>query len=153
MSSNVFSGARAIFRISGAPVAFASGVDGSEEVMYEAVDVLNRLEVAEYVPVGYRVTLNCNIFRTTVKTPTGAVPISPEAGKTGSLKHANIFPKFDSILTKGQMSAEIEDSQTGAILYHLTGVKAQSLNFSITSRGIVGQNVSFNALKMTSEGE
>jgi len=164
MATNVFSGARAIFRVNDVKVAFASGVDGSEEVLYEAVDVLDQIEVAEYVPVGYRVTFNCAVFRT-VKGAQASGPISsvgpraPEEGELGSLKNPSVglFPRStgtpSEILTNGTMSANITDRLTQVTIYRLEEVKAQTLNFSITARGIVGQNVSFNAIRMRSEDE
>lgn len=164
MATNVFSGARAIFKVNDTKVAFASGVDGSEEVMYEAVDVLDNIEVAEYVPVGYRVTFNCAVFRT-VKGVRASGPISsegprlPEEGELGSVKTPSIglFPRStgtpSEILTNGTMSATITDRLSQTTLYRLEEVKAQTLNFSITARGIVGQNVSFNAIRMRSEDD
>jgi hypothetical protein len=163
MSTNVFSGARTIFRVNDKQVAFASGCDGSEEIMYEAVDVLDNVEVAEYVPVGYRVSFNCAVFRTVAGTvATGPIstngPRRPREGELGSLKNPTIglFPRStgspSEILTNGSMSASISDRLNPATpLYNIQEVKAQSLNFSITARGIVGQNVAFNAIRIVSE--
>lgn len=137
MSGKVFSGARARFKINGKKIAYAGGVDGTEEVVYEPVDVLDKLEVAEYVPVGYRVTLSCSIFRTVGE----------------SLKKLNIFPKEDNILTSGDLVATVEDSQTGRTIAQYEGVKASSKNFSITARGIVGQNVTFVAIRAKDEAD
>ena len=65
MSTNVFSGARTIFRVNDKKVAFASGCDGNEEVLYEAVDVLDKIEVAEYVQLrGFPHHLGDDSFRT-----------------------------------------------------------------------------------------
>jgi len=166
MSTNVFSGARAIFRVNDKQVAFASGCDGTEEVLYEAVDVLDNIEVAEYVPVGYRVNFNCAVFRTVQGpqiTPEGPIwktgPKAPADGQLGSLKNpaVGIFPRStgtpSEILTNGSMNASVTDRLTNTSLYRMQEVKATTLNFSITARGIVGQNVSFNAIRMSSEDE
>lgn len=163
MSTNVFSGSRCIFRVSDKVVAFASGVDGTEEIMYEAVDVLDRIEVAEYVPVGYRCTLRCEVFRTVQGTKASG-PISsngpnqPPEGELGSVKKPSVglFPRStgtpSEILTNGYMSATISDRlNKGVTLYRYEEVKAQTLNFRITARGIVGQDVSFNAIRCISE--
>ena len=63
MAANVFSGARARFKINQSAVGYAAGVSGSESIDYEPVDVLNLLEVKEFVPVAYRATLSAQIFR------------------------------------------------------------------------------------------
>lgn len=153
MSTNVFSGARAIFRINNEKVAFASGCDGSEEVMYEPVDVMDNLEVQEYVPVGYRVSFSCAIFRT-VKGTTNARP--PKEGMYGSPKAMGIFPSITdpkAILTKGTLTCEIQDTITKQTIMQLEEVKCASNNWSVTARGIVGTNLTFNAIRMKDETE
>ena len=85
--TKVFSGARAVFTYNGTQIAFASGVDGSEEIIWQAVDVLDNLEIVEHVPVGYRVTLTCTVFRTIGKS------LASTDDTPGSLKQQFIFPK------------------------------------------------------------
>jgi hypothetical protein len=130
--------------------------------MYEPVDTLDNIETAEYVPVGYRVTFSCAVFRTVAgTTATGPIstngPRAPKEGELGSLKKNSVglFPRStgtpSEILTNGSMSASITDRLTNTTLYTLQEVKAQTLNFSITARGIVAQNVTFNAIRMGSE--
>lgn len=151
MSTNVFSGARAIFMLNGKKVAWASGVSGGEEIMYEPVDVLDNLEVAEWVPVGYRVNLSCEIFRTISDTPNATGP----AGSTGSIKQVGIFPKNggtpNQILLAGTMTAIIKDRLTNKTVMNVQEIKAASNNFSITARGIVGQGVQFVCIRASDE--
>jgi hypothetical protein len=162
MATNVMSGARAIFKVNSKVVAFASGVDGSEEIMYEPADVLDSLETAENVPVGYRVTFNCAVFRTVAGTKaTGPVstqgPKAPAAGQVGSLSNPDVGVFLrdagtpNEILTNGTLSATITDRLTGTTLYRFEEVKPVSRNFSIAARGIVQQNVAFNAIRMLDE--
>lgn len=155
MSTNVFSGARAVFKVGAQKVAFASGCDGTEEVMYEAVDVLDNLEVAEYVPVGYRVTFNAAIFRT-VKGVSGAKTV-PDGQRWGSVKEMGLMPKngidLKNIMTSGAMTATVEDSLTKKIVSQIEEVKCATNNWSITARGIVGQNLTFNAIRAKDESE
>ncbi len=137
MAGKVWSGARARFKIDGKKVGYASGCEGTEEVIYEPVEVLDKLEVAEHVPVGYRVTFSCTIFRIVGE----------------SLKKLGIFPKEDNILTSGVLTATIEDSVTGRTLVQIEGVKAASKNFTVTARGIVGQNVTFVGIRAKDEAD
>lgn len=153
MSTNVFSGARAIFRLNGQKVAFASGCDGSEEIMYEPVDVLDNLEVQEFVPVGYRVTFTCAIFRT-IKGVDNAK--APREGMYGSMKEMGIFPSIldlQNVLTKGTMTAVLIDRLTHKTVAQVEEVKCASYNWTISARGIVGQNVTFNAIRIKDETE
>lgn len=150
VGTRTFSGARARFYFNGTQVAYASGCDGSEEIMMEPVEVLDNLPVKEHVPVGYRVTFNANIFRTVASG--ASTDVAP-----GSLKEQGIFPKFgtrgERILQMTPVTVFIQDRNTGKVLYVIEGVKPSSQNFSITARGIVAQNVQFVAIKMLDEAE
>ena len=48
---NLFTGARARFSISGVKVGFARNVTVREEIQLDPVEVLDNIEVEEYVPV------------------------------------------------------------------------------------------------------
>jgi len=150
VGTRTFSGARAMFFFNGTQVAYASGVDGSEEIQYEPVEVLDNLPVKEHVPVGYRVTLSCNIFRTVASG--ASTDVAP-----GSLKQQSIFPLFgtrgENILRLTGVTVHIQDRTTGKTLYIIEDVKPASNNFSMTARGVVGQNVSFVCIKMLDEAE
>jgi hypothetical protein len=130
----------------GTPVAFASGVDGSEEIQYQPVEVLDNLEVVEYVPVGYRVTLTCAMFRTISK---GASPTET----AGSIKQQNIFPSTQNILTTEGVDVLIIDRVSNKAIATFHDVKTTSYRFSITARGLVAQNVTFMSTRMTDESE
>lgn len=145
--TRVFSGARAIFKFNDAIVGFASGVSGSEEITYDAVDTLDHLEVREHVPTGYRVTFSAQMFRTIAVGP------STDEDGPGSVKEQNIFPKFEQILRLQGVDALIQDEISGKILFLLEQVKASSYNFNVTARGIVGQNVQFVAIRAKDESE
>jgi len=127
MAANTFSGARARFKIDGSIVGFAAGVSGSESVDFEPVDVLDLLEVREFVPVAYRATLSAQIFRVIGK----------------SLKALGIMPKEDNILTSGDLTCTIEDKLTGETMAQFEACKAQEHAFDVTARGIVSENVTF----------
>lgn len=137
MASHTFSGARAIFLINGAPIAFAGGVSGEEMIDYEPVDTLNLLEVREHVPVGYRVSLNAQIFRVVGQ----------------SLKRLGILPIQAEIITSGDMTAAIQDSVTRNTAELFQGVRCAGRSFDTTARGIVQENVNFVAIRVYDEFE
>lgn len=156
MSTNVFSGARAIFKIDNKKIAFGFQLEPSEEVMYEAVDVLDNIETQEHVPVGYRVGFTCGIFRT-IRGVTGATepkPIAePRQGVHGSIKEMGIFPSTQNILTSGVLTCTLTDRLTGKTLMSLQEAKCSNNNYSVTARGITGQNLSFVAIRIKDESE
>jgi hypothetical protein len=143
----VFSGARAIFKFNDSIVGFASGISGSEEITYEPVDTLDHLEVREHVPTAYRVTFSAQIFRTIATGP------STDDVGPGSLKEQNIFPKFADILRLQGVDALLQDEVTKKVIHLLQQVKTSSYNFSVTARGITGQNVNFVAIRALDESE
>lgn len=136
-ASFTMSGARSIFLINSQPVAFAGGVSGSEQVGYEPVDVLNLLEVREFVPVAYTCTLSAQIFRVVGQ----------------SLKALGIFPKESDILTSGDLEAAIQDTVTGQTIALFQGVKCSEHSFDTTARGLVSENVNFVAIRVFDEFE
>lgn len=137
MASNTFSGARAVFLIGGAPVAFASGVSGEEMIDYEPIDVLALLEVREHVPVAYRTSMNAQIFRVVGQ----------------SLKKLGILPRQADIITSGDLEAAIQDTVTGQTIALFQGVRCSGHSFDITARGVVLENVSFVAIRVIDEFE
>ena len=135
MAANVFSGARARFKVDGQIVGFAAGVSGSEAIDYEPVDVLDLLEVREFVPVAYRCTLSAQVFRVIGK----------------SLKALGIFPKEDNILTSGDLTCTVEDKLTGETMSQFEACKCSEHAFDITARGIVSENVTFVTIRLKDE--
>ena len=135
--SNVFSGARARFKIDGVIVGWAGGVSGSESIDYEPVDVLDMLEVREFVPVAYRATLNATVFRVIGE----------------SLKKIGVFPRLEDILTTGDLTCAIEDKMTGNTMAQFEKCKAQEHSFDVTARGLTSENVTFVTVKLRDEFE
>lgn len=142
MAANTFSGARARFKVDGNIVGFAGGVSGSESIDYEPIDVLDLLEVREFVPVAYRATLSAQIFRV-IGNSLKAQGIFPAPGKNG----------LESILTSGDLECTVEDSITGNTMAHFEECKAQEHTFDITARGIVSENVTFVTIRLRDEYE
>ncbi len=142
-----FTGARARFSVNGKKVGWATGCSGSEEVIYEPVEVLDNVEVEEYVPLGYRVTFQASFVRLVGKTPKGE-GFFPKIG-------GNSEEHLHNILTNGSLSCMIEDTGTtpNRIIAQLEQVKVQSHNWSINARGIVAHDMTFNAIRMKDETE
>ena len=114
------------------------------------MEVLNELEVKEWVPVAYRVTLSASVFRTFEATQT----LGSRAG-LGSFRVQGMFPKnTDSILSFQEMSAAITDNKIpgGETLLLFEGIQLASYNFSITARGLIGQDVTFVCKRAKDEG-
>ena len=136
----VLSGARARLLIDGVKVMYATNVSYSEEITHDPIEVLDQLEVAEFVPTAYRVTFSAQMVRVvtnTIKNRDGVV----------------IFPRLEDILTKGDLTATIEDSQTGNVVANVERVRATRYSNNIGARGIVLTDVEFVAIRIRNESE
>lgn len=142
---NLFTGARARFSLDGVKVGFARNVTVREEIQLDPVEVLDNIEVEEYVPVAYRVTFSASIFRIIGETlkSRGWFP------KTG----ANVEEHLTNILNSGELTATIEDTRSGSIFATLEQVRLQSHNWTIDARGVVGEDVEFVAIRLKDESE
>jgi len=139
----VFTGARARFILKGKKVGYATNVAGSEEIQYDPVEVLDNIQVEEFVPVAYRVSFTASlvrIFGETVKT----LGFFPQVG-VDPAEHLR------NILLSGELSAVLEDNQNETPVMTLEQVKVQSHNFTVNARGIVGMDLTFVATRMKDE--
>jgi hypothetical protein len=129
----------------GKRVGYARNVNGSEEYVFEDLEVLDNIETEENVVIGYRCSMGAEFARIVGE----------------SLRKAGWFPaggkspeeRLRNVLTSGELTAQIEDTKTGTILYQYQEVKAASRNFAINARGIVGVDVQFVAIRMLDETE
>lgn len=137
MVANTFSGARAVFLVNSVPTAYAGNTSGSEMVEHQPVDVLNLLEVREFVPVAYTATLSANIFRVVGQ----------------SLKQQGIMPNQNNIITSPDLEVAIQDNVTGATMQLFQGVRCAGHNWDISARGIVSESVEFVAIRTLDEAD
>ncbi len=142
----LLTGARARFSIDGVKVGYARNVQIGENINYEPVQVLDNIETEEHVPVGYEVsTFTASQFRIIGETLKSRGWF-PSAG-------ANTEEHLTNILTTGELSATLEDSRTGRIFASVEQVKIASHNFTVDARGIIGEDVTFNAIRLKDESE
>lgn len=141
----LFTGARARFSIGGVKVGYARNVAVTEEIQYDPVEVLDNIEVEEYVPVAYRVTFTASHFRIIGET-VKSLGYFPNVG-------SNTEEHLSNILVSGDLSALVEDTRTGKIFATLEQVKVASHNWTIDARGVVGEDLTFVAIRVKDESE
>jgi hypothetical protein len=141
----VFTGARARFSIDGRKVGYATNVSGSEEYQYDPVEVLDNIEVEEFAPTAYRVTFNASLVRIVGET-VKSEGFFPQGGTSPEERLQNVLLQDDLVAT-------IEDSKTGKVICTVEQMKMSSRNFTVNSRGIVGKDVTFAAVRMRDESE
>ena len=116
----IITGARARFILGGKKQGYATNVSGGEEIQYDPAEVLDNIEVEEFVPVAYRCTLTASfvrIARETIKSE-GFFP------KTGNSPQEHLT----NILLQDDLAAVIEDSKTGVKLMTGEQIKMASRN-------------------------
>lgn len=141
----VYTGARARFSVGGKKVGWATSVSCSEEIQYDEAEVLDNIQVQEHVAVRYRASLQMSQIRIVGKT----------------LKSDGFFPKLGAnaeehlrnILTNGDLVATLEDNETGELIATYEQVKVASHNWTVNATGIVGEDVSFVAIRVKDESE
>lgn len=146
---DVFTGARARFVIDNRVIGFATNCSGGEEIRYEPVEVLDNIQVQEFVAVGYTVSFQASRVRL--------------IGRSVRSPDVNIFPKIgqnpqehlEGILSAefAEMNAIIEDTISKEVFMFLEQVKLASYNFNVTARGITGEDMTFVAVRMKDETE
>lgn len=141
----LFTGARARFLINGTKVGYARNVALTEEIQYDPVEILDQIQVEEHVPVRYRVNFTASQFRIIGET-IKSLGFFPSVG-------GNNAEHLENILTNGDLTATIEDSKTGKIFATVEQVKVASHNWTIDATGIVGEDLTFNAIRVKDESE
>ena len=133
--ATVMTGAKAIFRINGVQIAYASNVNYNENIQLEEVNVLDQIETLEHAEVGYRVDMSCTTFRV----------------QNASVKQLVIMPRLEDILTSGELTAEIIDRQTNSVLLLMEGVKLETRQTTVDARGLMTETWSFKGRKSSDE--
>jgi hypothetical protein len=136
----ILTGARARLSINGVKLALCMNVSYGEEIQHDPVEPLDQYEVAEHVPVAYRVQFSAQMVRiitNSIKNRDGVV----------------IFPTLENILSHGEMTATVEDPTTGTVLANIQRVKATGYRANIGARGIALEDCEFVAIRIRNESE
>jgi len=141
----ILTGARARFSLNGVKVGYARNVQVGETVDYQPVQTLDNVETEEFAPVGYDVTFSASHFRIVGET-VKSLGWFPKVG-------GNTEEHLTNILTTGDLTATIEDTKTGKIIATVEQVKVASHNWTCDARGIVGEDMTFVAIRVKDESE
>lgn len=142
----VFTGARAILKINQIPIGYATGVNWTESLNYEEINVLGKLSTQEHVPVSYRVAGSFSHVRVISQ----------------SLKASGFFPKHGvsdsahlrNVLTNGSVTMTIEDQgENGLVIASMEEVRLTQIDNSISEGTLVQNGVNFVAIRVKDESE
>lgn len=138
MSSYTVSGARAVFRINGKKVAWATNVSYTITHEHLPVNVLDKLEVEEYSETAYYVTFSAGRFRVPNYSPMGA-----ESG---------LQPKLADILTQPELTAVIYDKTSETTLLTVYRVKMIERSGAVGARDLATETYNFVGVTAGDEG-
>lgn len=133
--SQTESGAKLVFRVNGAKVAFANALNYTVTHGLTPVDVLDQLEPAEYAETSYTVNFSASLFRV--------------AGKSAIA--VGLRPKLQDILTQPELTAELIDSKTNTTIMLMERVKCSQEDFNVAARDLGQVTLSFVAIKQSDE--
>lgn len=128
-------GARVVFRINGAKIAFANSVTYTVAHAHQPVDVLDQLEPSEYAETGYTVNFTATMFR-----------VSNQSAISLGLR-----PKLQDLLQQPELTAELIDRVSGATLMLIERVKCTQEDLNIDARALGQLTLSFVGIKMSDE--
>jgi hypothetical protein len=127
--------------IDGVVFGFCLGVNGDEEIQYADVEVIDNIEVAEQVPVGYVVNLSASqvwLVRQTLK----ALGLFPKIGSSPEEHLRNILNQRD-------LTILIEDSQDNPPqpLEIIEKAKIGRHTWAFQPRTVSSRDVTFRAIR------
>ncbi|HMV01700.1 MAG TPA: hypothetical protein PLJ37_01110 [Chitinophagales bacterium] len=133
--SQSFTGPRAIFKIQGVEVAYASSVNYNIAHDHQPIETLDHLAPIEYAEVGYKVDFSCNTFRV--------------AGRSAIA--LGIQPKLENILVQPELVVELQDRIKQITILRITGVKLTGRTGSVDARGVGTESWNFVGLRASDE--
>jgi hypothetical protein len=163
MQSQVFTGARSIFKLGVSVVGYALSVSGSTAINYQPLRTLGNLAVTEHAPIEYSVELSAQLSRivnhTRLKETTAKFParVNEVPNRLMKDQSSQIMPAFAMdglpILTSGEMVSYVQDTVTTENLYTIKGVKGSSKGWESSASGAVAENCQFVARICNENGE
>lgn len=155
IKNSVISGARARLMLNGQVVGFATDVSCSEEIQVEAIRTLDSFHTLEFVPVGYDISFSASRVRLFGGSLRGG---NDATGRGDALdvvaKHgADAATHFANVLNKQSFSAIIEDTIAAKTFARIEQVQVVRHNWSVSARGIVGEDIEFVGVRIVDETE
>ena len=141
----VLTGARVRFSLDGQLIGYARSISINEDIQRDPVETLDNIEVAEYVPIGYRVSFTASRVRL-VGSTLKSMGLFPKAG-------ANKDEHLLNILNNGSMVAQLDDVKTNRTIATLEQCDVSNQSFTYDARSISSHEMTFTAIRLRDESE
>lgn len=136
---NVLSGARVRLLLEATKIMYCTNCRYSEMIEHAPIEVLDQFDVAEHVPLAYRVEFSAQFVRVLKN------PIKRRDGVA-------IMPTLENILTAPTLTGSVED-RTGVIVANIEQVRCSRYTVNHDARGIVLTDCEFVAIRIRDESE
>lgn len=118
---------------------YATNVSWGETVEHLPIEVLDQLDVAEHVPVAYRVSFSAQMVRLLKQ------PLKNRGG-------VSILPTLENIIGSKEMTGTVEN-RDGLVIANIERVRCSGYGSRADAKGIVFQDVQFVAIRIRDESE
>lgn len=133
--AQILTGSKAIIRVNGEVIAFASGVNVNQENTITDVDVLGQLEVGDLAETGHKVNFSVNYFKlVNPEVAQTAQQIGIEAAVLSDMRNQNYFD-----------CSIVDDNQNE--IYKMENCKFEGGSGSLDARGVWQGTWNFRARK------
>lgn len=130
-----FAGARACIYVEGnIKAGWATGVNGTEQIQNQRVDVLDNIDSEEIEAVGRSAQFSMDFVRI-LKKPLAQMGIWPQGGTA-------------EIVEWPPMMIEVYDTVGDQPVYRLHGCKPSSRNFRVEARSLAGTGTTWDAIRI-----
>jgi len=136
--NRAFAGARAKLFFNGTTLAgWATGINGTETIQLQRIDVLGYIDSQEIEPTGRTVTFTADFVRIVGQ----------------SLQEMGIWPRGDTsdIINFPEMTAEVYDVVGDQPIFRMVGVKCETRSWRVDRTGVMTTNATFQVRKMFDE--
>ena len=136
-----FSGARAKIFCDGANgkdfIGFATGINGSENIQLQRIDVLGDIDSTEIEPVGRTVTFTCDYVRML----------------DNSMQEQGFWPRGGTsvVINFEELTFEVYDTLSEKPRWIIEGAKSETRSWTVDRSGVMTGSCSYQARKLHDE--
>lgn len=149
--SQVFTGARGRVKIGGKLVGYVGGVNVTIENTLTDVDVMGQLEVADLAETGHKCNFSINVFKALSNASINSPAALGETAPNNSAKKVGIDSSDAGTVlplrTQAYFNVEIEDDESGAVIFYLVNCKWEGGTGQVDARGLWQGTWNFRAQK------
>jgi hypothetical protein len=134
MTTRAISGGAVQIWIGAVAVGYGTRLNGQETIQNTRVEALGEIYSKEIVPTGVTVQFTVDLVRI----------------KEEPLRALGLWPSGDTLswLSFPELTITVLDTASQRTIYKITGARASSRNIQVDARGLLSENVTFEAIRL-----